>query len=62
MSKLVLTGLGKSFGTVPAVQDVSLTLQEGEFVSLLGPSGLRQDHDAADDRRLHQPDRRARSR
>ncbi len=39
MSKLVLTGLGKSFGTVPAVQDISLTLQEGEFVSLLGPSG-----------------------
>ena len=39
MSKLVLTGLGKTFGTVPAVQDVSLTLQQGEFVSLLGPSG-----------------------
>jgi ABC-type Fe3+/spermidine/putrescine transport system ATPase subunit len=39
MSKLVLAGLGKSFGTVPAVQDISLTLQEGEFVSLLGPSG-----------------------
>ena len=39
MSKLVLIGLGKSFGTMPAVQDVSLTLQEGEFVSLLGPSG-----------------------
>ncbi len=39
MSKLVLSGLGKTFGAVPAVQDVSLTLQEGEFVSLLGPSG-----------------------
>jgi len=39
MSKLVLSGLGKSFGTFHAVQDVSLTLQEGEFVSLLGPSG-----------------------
>jgi ABC-type Fe3+/spermidine/putrescine transport system ATPase subunit len=39
MSKLVLTNLGKMFGAVPAVQDVSLTLREGEFVSLLGPSG-----------------------
>ena len=39
MTKLVLTGLGKSFGTMVAVKDVSLTLQEGEFVSLLGPSG-----------------------
>jgi iron(III) transport system ATP-binding protein len=39
MSKLVLNNLGKTFGSVPAVQDVSLALQEGEFVSLLGPSG-----------------------
>ena len=39
MSKLSLIGLGKSFGSTPAVVDVHLTLQEGEFVSLLGPSG-----------------------
>ena len=39
MSKLVLTNLGKSFGATQAVHDISLTLQEGEFVSLLGPSG-----------------------
>src|SRR5579872_4884489 len=39
MSKLVLSNLGKTFGATAAVQDVSLTLQEGEFVSLLGPSG-----------------------
>ncbi len=38
-SKLSLSGLGKSFGTVPAVVDVSLSLHQGEFVSLLGPSG-----------------------
>ena len=40
MGKLVLQGIGKSFGGVlPAVQDVTLALQPGEFVSLLGPSG-----------------------
>ena len=39
MSKLVLSNLGKMFGNVAAVQGVSLTLTEGEFVSLLGPSG-----------------------
>src|ERR1700744_1038533 len=39
MSKLVLNGLGKSFGQTWAVRDASLTLQHGEFVSLLGPSG-----------------------
>jgi iron(III) transport system ATP-binding protein len=39
MSRLQLHGLGRMFGLVPAVQDVSLTLTDGEFVSLLGPSG-----------------------
>jgi iron(III) transport system ATP-binding protein len=38
-SKLSLIGLGKSFGSVAAVADVSLSLAPGEFVSLLGPSG-----------------------
>ncbi len=39
MSRLQLNGLGRMFGLVPAVEDVSLTLSDGEFVSLLGPSG-----------------------
>jgi ABC-type Fe3+/spermidine/putrescine transport system ATPase subunit len=39
MNKLSLIGLGKSFGPVPAVSDVTLSLRQGEFVSLLGPSG-----------------------
>ena len=39
MSKLALIGLGKTFGSVAAVEDVNLELRQGEFVSLLGPSG-----------------------
>ena len=39
MSKLSLIGLTKAFGATKAVDGVDLTLQEGEFVSLLGPSG-----------------------
>ncbi|HEX5816583.1 MAG TPA: ABC transporter ATP-binding protein [Methylomirabilota bacterium] len=39
MSKLVLTGVGRRFGSVAAVDDFTLTLAAGEFVSLLGPSG-----------------------
>ncbi|MBL0936749.1 MAG: ABC transporter ATP-binding protein [Rhizobiaceae bacterium] len=39
MSRLVLEHVEKRYGTVPVVKDVSLTIEEGEFVSLLGPSG-----------------------
>ena len=37
--KLTLDGIGKRFGAAAAVQDVRLSLRDGEFVSLLGPSG-----------------------
>jgi putative spermidine/putrescine transport system ATP-binding protein len=39
MSFLTLTDLSKSFGHLHAVADVNLSVEKGEFVSLLGPSG-----------------------
>jgi iron(III) transport system ATP-binding protein len=39
MSKLVLRNVSKTFGGYTAVDNLNLTLQEGELVSLLGSSG-----------------------
>lgn len=39
MAFLELHGLSKSFGGTVAVDDLSLSIAKGEFVSLLGPSG-----------------------
>ncbi|HWI80970.1 ABC transporter ATP-binding protein [Ramlibacter sp.] len=39
MSKLVLKNITKSFGSYTAVDNLNLTLNEGELVSLLGSSG-----------------------
>jgi iron(III) transport system ATP-binding protein len=36
---LSLTGVGKNFDAIRAVENVSLTVEPGEFVALLGPSG-----------------------
>jgi spermidine/putrescine ABC transporter ATP-binding subunit len=38
-SKLSLEGLTFAYGERPAVEDLSLSVRAGEFVSLLGPSG-----------------------
>src|SRR5215217_1665284 len=39
MAFLTLEGVSKEFGSFTAVRDVTLTIDKGEFVSLLGPSG-----------------------
>lgn len=39
MSAITLTGVGKSFGSVRAVDNVNIQINAGEFLSILGPSG-----------------------
>ncbi|MDH3218722.1 MAG: ABC transporter ATP-binding protein [Gammaproteobacteria bacterium] len=39
MSFLVLKNISKRYGPVAAVEDFSLDVEKGEFISLLGPSG-----------------------
>ncbi len=39
MAELAIRGLGKAFGDLWVVRDLSLTVRDGEFLTLLGPSG-----------------------
>ena len=39
MASLELIGIGKAFGATPVLDDVSLTLEQREFIAFLGPSG-----------------------
>ena len=49
---LRISSLRKSFDGTPAVDDVSLTIERGEFFALLGPSGCGKNHHPQNDRRL----------
>lgn len=40
-SVLSLRNVSKNYGTVPALQDVSLSLPRGKIIGLLGANGLR---------------------
>ena len=39
MASLELKGVRKAFGATPILDDVSLTLEQREFIAFLGPSG-----------------------
>ena len=39
MAEVTLTNISKSFGSIVAVNDVYLTIPDGEFIVLLGPTG-----------------------
>ena len=39
MKLLEIEHLKKSFGSLEVLQDISLSVEEGEVVSILGPSG-----------------------
>ena len=39
MAEVMLTGLSKSYGTTKALSDVTMTIPDGAFVVLLGPTG-----------------------
>jgi iron(III) transport system ATP-binding protein len=39
MASVSLEGVSKRFGATPAVENISLTVADGEFFALLGPSG-----------------------
>src|SRR5260370_23751683 len=39
MAEVEIRAVSKAFGKTPAVVDLSLTVEDGEFVALLGPTG-----------------------
>jgi ABC-type transporter Mla maintaining outer membrane lipid asymmetry ATPase subunit MlaF len=55
---IAVRGLEKRFGTVMAVDNVSIDIKSGEFLALLGPSGSGQIHRAHEPRRIRTAQRR----
>jgi ABC-type sugar transport system ATPase subunit len=39
MAQLTISGLQKSFGKVPALRGIDLSIPDGEFCVFVGPSG-----------------------
>ena len=57
MSELRITGLTKTFGSVVALDDLSVTAAEGELLTLLGPSGCGKSTTLWSIAGMHTPDR-----
>ena len=53
--RLSIQGLNKWFGSNHVVKDLSIAVEPSEFLVLLGPSGLREDHRAPDHRGARGP-------
>jgi multiple sugar transport system ATP-binding protein len=50
MASVTISRLEKSYGSLAVMHGVDVDIEDGEFVILVGPFGLRQVHVAADDR------------
>ena len=58
VATIALDSITKRFGTTAVLHDISLSIPNGTFFSLLGAVRLRQVDPAADHRRVGKPDRR----
>ena len=52
MEMIRLEHVTKSFGRYKALDDVSIVVEEGEFLTVIGRSGMWKDDDASDDKRI----------
>ena len=50
MPEIRLQNMVKRYGSVEVLHGIDLAMAENEFTVLVGPSGLREIHDAAHDR------------
>jgi len=50
MALLQLKGISKSYGQAKILDDIDLTVEKGEIMALIGPTGSGKDHLASIDR------------